>query len=94
MSASSASVGARLVTILRSASSTAALSRACTRKPPATDFKVTPAARGSGRPPATQQAQVLLRREDLDRLVVGLRRDHHLGEDLGDLARPPRRAGG
>ena len=32
-----------------------------------------------------QQAQVLLRREDRARAVVGVGRDDHLGEDLGDL---------
>ena len=34
-----------------------------------------------------QQAQVLLSRDDRDRLLVGFGRDDHLGEDLDDLAR-------
>ena len=34
-----------------------------------------------------QQPQVLLRRDDRQRLVVGLRRDDDLGEDLDDLSR-------
>ena len=51
-SAISAGVGARLVTTFSSRSSTTALSRVCTSMPPATDFTVVPAARGSGSAPA------------------------------------------
>ena len=54
-SAISASVGARLVTTFSSSSSTVPLSRDCTSIPPATDLKVTPPARGSGRPPVTSR---------------------------------------
>ena len=46
-----------------------------------------PGARGSGRPPVEQQAQVLLRRDDRLRLVAGVRRDDDLGEGLDDLLR-------
>src|ERR1700676_163672 len=45
-SRSSASVGARFVTVLSFKSSATALSRLCTRRPPATVFAVSPAARG------------------------------------------------
>ena len=50
-SPSSCAVGCRLVTTLSSRSSTTALSRDCTRKPPESERKVSPGARGSGKPP-------------------------------------------
>ena len=76
-------------------SSTTALSRDCTRKPPATDFTVSPAARGSGRPPVSSSRRFFFARDDRDRLVGRVGRDDHLGEDLGDRrARPRRRACG
>ena len=37
-----------------------------------------------GQAAGQQQPQVLLRRDDRDRLVAGVRRDDHLGENLGD----------
>ena len=86
-SLSSASLGARLVTVLSCISSTTALSRDCTSRPPATVFAVQPKLRGSGRPPASSKPQVLLRRDDLDRFVAGVGRDDDLGEDLGDRLR-------
>ena len=86
-SRSSASVGARLVTIFSVMSSTTALSRLCTSKPPATVFAVRPAARGSGRLPASSSRRFLLLRDDRDRLFGRIRRDDHFGEDFGDGAR-------
>ena len=59
-SRSSALVGARLVTGFNSMSSTTALSRVCTSKPPATVLAVSPAARGSGRPPASSSRKFFL----------------------------------
>src|SRR5215471_14180141 len=53
-SRNSALVGARLVTGRKSMSSTTALSRVCTRSPPATVLAVKPAVRGSGSPPASR----------------------------------------
>ena len=85
-----ASVGARLVTTRSSMSSTTALSRDCTRKPPATAAKVRPAARGSGRPPVSSRRRFFLRADDGDGVLVGLRRDDDLGENLDDLRRRPR----
>src|ERR1700736_2072875 len=58
-SRSSASVGARFVTVLSCRSSATALSRLCTRRPPATVFAVSPAARGSGRLPASKRRRFL-----------------------------------
>src|SRR5260370_6222090 len=54
-SRSSESVGARLVTTFSVMSSTTALSRLCTSKPPATVLAVRPALRGSGRLPASSR---------------------------------------
>ena len=62
----------------------------CTRKPPATERRSGPARAGSGRPPVDQQAQVLLRADDLRGFGVGFGRDDHFGEDLGDLLAPRR----
>ena len=59
-SRSSALVGARLVTTFSSMSSTTALSRDCTSRPPATDFTSSPRARGSGRPPASSSRRFFL----------------------------------
>src|SRR5215510_7569847 len=59
-SVSSALVGGRLVTTLSIMSSTTALSRDCTSKPPATDFTIMPPARGSGRPPAMSKRRFFL----------------------------------
>src|SRR4029078_527626 len=58
-SRSSASVGARLVTVFSVMSSTTALSRLCTRRPPAPVFAVRPDARGSGRLPARRSRKFL-----------------------------------
>ena len=80
-------VGARLVTILSCMSSTTALSRDCTSKPPATDFTVKPAGARIGQAAGEQQPQILLRRDDRDRLLGRVGRDDHLGENLGDGAR-------
>jgi len=57
---SSASVGARFVTTFSVMSSTTALSRLCTKKPPATVFAVNPSARGSGNPPASNSRRFRL----------------------------------
>ena len=54
-----------------------------------------PARRGSGRPPVTSSRRFFLRRNDRLRLLAGVGRDDHLGEDLDDLVRGlPRRAAG
>src|ERR1700760_2490820 len=82
-SRSSASVGARLVTVLSAMSSTTALSRLCTSRPPATVFAVRPDARGAGRLPA----QIAPLGDDRDGLFGGVRRDDDFGQDLGDDAR-------
>ena len=65
-------------------SSTTALSRDCTSRPPATDFTSQPLARGSGSAAGEQQAQVLLGADDLDRFFICIGRDDHFGENLGD----------
>src|SRR5438067_710866 len=56
----SAWVGARWLTTLSVMSSTTALSRDCASNPPATDFTAIPAARGSGRAPASNRRRLLL----------------------------------
>ena len=86
-SRSSASVGARLVTGLSSMSSTTALSRDCTKSPPATVFAVSPLARGSGRPPAISSRKFFFAPDDGDGFLARRRRDDHFGENLGDGAR-------
>ena len=70
-----------------SMSSTTALSRVCTSRPPATVLTVRPGARGSGRPPASSSRKFFFAADDGDRLLGGVRRDDDLGEDLGDGAR-------
>ncbi len=55
MSASSRSVGLRLVTTVSFSAETRPLSRSCTRKPPATQRTVNPGAAASGRPPAVRR---------------------------------------
>ena len=86
-SAISASVGARLVTTLRSAAPIMPASRSWTRRPPATVRTVRLGARGSGRPPARSRRRFFFAARMAMRLVAGGRRDDHLGEDLGDLGR-------
>ena len=68
-------------------SSTTALSRDCTRRPPATVFAVSPLARGSGRPPAISKPQIFLRADDGDGFLGRGGRDDDFGENLGDGAR-------
>ena len=60
MSRTSASVGWRLVTIFRSSAVMWAMSRLCTRKPPATERNTSPVARGSGRAPVTRRRRFFL----------------------------------
>ena len=90
------SVGARWVTTRSRVARPRAPSRVCTRKPPATGRGRQPGAAGIGqrRRPASRR-RFFFAREHRARLGVDLRRDHDLGEDLGDrLARSRRRAGG
>ena len=86
-SRNSALVGARLVTGFSSMSSTTALSRDCTSRPPATVFAVSPPARGSGRPPASSSRRFFFGADDGDGLVGRVRRDDDFGENFGDGAR-------
>jgi len=85
--ASSCAVGARLVTVVSCISSTTALSRDCTKSPPATDLTVMPGARGSGTPPASSRRRFFLAPTIAIRFLARLRRDDHLGEDLVVIAR-------
>jgi hypothetical protein len=70
---------------LEHVSSTVPLSRSWTSRPPAiTDFTVRPPRAGSGRPPVSSRRRFFLRDEGRDRFFVGIGRDDHFGEDLGD----------
>jgi len=87
MSVNSCSVGWLLVTTFNPARVTLPLSRVCTRKPPANRTIGQGGRQRIGQAPCRQQAQVLFRRQDLARILIGIGRDDHFGEDLGNLFR-------
>ena len=62
-------------------------SRSWTRKPPLTERSVELARLRREQAAGQQQAEVLLGGEHRARRLVGLGGDHHLGEQVGDLAR-------
>ena len=68
-------------------SSTTALSRVCTSKPAGDGFGGQPGGARIGQAAGEQQPQILLRADNRDRLLGGVRRDDDLGENLGDGAR-------
>ena len=68
-------------------SSTTALSRLCTKSPPATVFAVQARCARIGQAAGEQQPQILLGADDGDGVIGGIRRDDDLGEDFDDGAR-------
>ena len=61
------------------------MSRDCSRKPPDDFAQRNAGRRRIGQAAGEQQAQILLRREDAARVGIGVGRDDHFGEDLGEL---------
>ncbi len=88
MSASSCSVGGRLVTTLRGrrrdAAEVAGLHQVAAGHRAQGHAEV---CAGSGRPPAISRRRFFLAAKAARAVGVGLGRDHHFGEELGDLGR-------
>ena len=55
-----------------------------TSQPPAIDFSVRPGRAGSGSSPVSSRRRFFFAAKTAARLLVGVGRDHHLGEDRGD----------
>ena len=86
-SANSSSVGFRLVTTLRSDSRDHGVVAALHQEAAGERAEGEAGALGIGQAAGEQQPQILLLGENRLRVVARVRRDDHLGEDLGDLAR-------
>ena len=94
-SASSCSVGWRLVTTFRSSRLIGHCRASGPAQPPAIDFSVRPGRAGSGRSPVSSRRRFFFAANTARAVVVGVGRDDDFGEDPADrLARSGRRAGG
>ena len=87
MSASSSSLGLRLVTVFNSRVETTPLSRDCTKEAARERAEREPVGLRIGKPAGEKEPQILLLGDDRLGLVARVGRDDDLGEDLDDLAR-------